>query len=96
MICKKCGHDNSAKAHSGDPWCMYQVKDGKVIDAMFLPSRIPEGWYDSPGAAKAAVVVEPPKVEKVSASISGLTQKIDGRTKAGKKAKLDVNSSGSD
>ena len=93
MICNKCGHDNTEEAHSGDPWCMYQVKDGKVIDAMFLPNRIPEGWYDSPGAAKAAVVVEPPKVQK------GRWEKVDGRTKEGKAAKkvqVDVNSSGSD
>lgn len=63
MICKKCGHDNNTpvKSHSYDPWCMYQVKDGEVINAMFLPDQIPEGWYDSPGAAKAAVETKPEK-----------------------------------
>lgn len=56
MICEKCGHDNKAvKKHSVDPWCMYQVKDGKVINDLFLPHLIPDGWYDSPGAAKEAV-----------------------------------------
>jgi len=56
MICSKCGHDNAEKPHSLDPWCMYQVKDGVVINAMFLPDRIPEGWYDSPKAAKQALI----------------------------------------
>ncbi len=35
-----------------DPWCMYQFKNGVVINDMFLPHQIPEGWYDSPKAAK--------------------------------------------
>ena len=59
MICSKCGHDNVQKPHSLDPWCMYQVKGGVVINAMFLPDRIPEGWYDSP---KAAVKAESMKI----------------------------------
>jgi len=58
MICSKCGHNDSEKAHSLDPWCMYQVKDGVVINAMFLPDRIPEGWYDSPKAATLARIDE--------------------------------------
>ena len=56
MICSKCGHDNAQKPHSLDPWCMYQVKGGVVINAMFLPDRIPEGWYDSPKAARNALI----------------------------------------
>ncbi len=91
MICSNCGHD-SAKTHAVDPWCMYQVRDGVVVNELFLPHLIPEGWYDSPKAAKAAVKVVEPPIERVSV----VTKKTDGRTKAGKKAKLDVNSSGSD
>ncbi len=95
MICSECGHDNTAKVHTVDPWCMYQVKDGKVVNAMFLPDRIPEGWYDSPKAAKAALEVEEPEpgeVDKVE------PDKVDGRTKAGKaeKARLNDYSSGTD
>lgn len=33
-------------------WCMYKVVEGKVTTGMFLPDAIPDGWYDSPGAAK--------------------------------------------
>ena len=57
MICKKCGYDDSVEnqKHNHDPWCMYQVKGGEVINDMFHPDRIPDGWYDSPGAAKEAV-----------------------------------------
>lgn len=95
MICKKCGHDNTEEAQSVDPWCRYQVRDGVMIDKLFLPHLIPEGWYDSPGAAKAAFE---PKVTIISAeaTLESPLKKVDGRTKAAKQAKLDVNSSGSD
>jgi len=117
MICSKCGHNDSEKAHSLDPWCMYQVKDGVVINAMFLPDRIPEGWYDSPKAAKQATAmeiigksstkavkisladklathdpmgVELVEVEKIIKEVEKIN-KIDGRTKAGRKLKAKVN-----
>ena len=79
MICCKCGHDNAEKSHKVDPWCMYQVKDGKVINDLFQPSMIPEGWYDSPKAAREAVT-----------KIDGRTK--EGRQQ---RAILDDNSSGS-
>lgn len=68
MICSKCGHDNTVKSHTIDPWCMYQVKGGEVINAMFLPDRIPEGWFDSPKAAKAADTPKTTNTEKKKAS----------------------------
>lgn len=88
MICSKCGHDNSGKAHTADAWCMYQVRDGKVVNDMFLPDRIPEGWYDSPKAAKAAI--EDP--------VNDSDKKIDGRSKEARqlKAQADGDSSGTD
>jgi len=100
MICSKCGHNDSEKPHSLDPWCMYQVKDGVVINAMFLPDRIPEGWYDSPKAAKHAVAMD--IIGNPSANIDEIVaswpvvehktpEKIDGRTKEGKAAKAKLN-----
>jgi hypothetical protein len=53
MICPHCGKEVEEVAKK-DPWCMYQVKDGKVINQLFDPDQIPEGWYDSPKAAKLA------------------------------------------
>ena len=99
MKCPNCGHDDSPESHVVDPWCMYQVKDGKVINDLFLPHLIPEGWHDSPKAAKAAVEakVEQPKPEpKIEAKVA--VTKVDGRTKAGKalKAKTNDNSTRAD
>jgi len=54
MICDKCGHETAGKP-SRDPWCMYQVRGGKVINKLFDPTQIPDGWYDSPSAAQGAV-----------------------------------------
>ena len=69
MICEKCGHKLTQKAEK-DPWCMYQVKDGQVINQMFDPDDVPKGWYDSPKAAKAAKPTKP-KLQK--ANSLGLT-----------------------
>lgn len=45
-------------AEDGDKTCRYQVKDGEVINQLFPMGnkdwKIPNGWYDSPKAAKAA------------------------------------------
>jgi len=103
MICSKCGHDNVQKPHSLDPWCMYQVKDGVVINAMFLPDRIPKGWYDSPKAAKQALIDPTEMFREKAMHILGerqsdankentrkILEKIDGRTKAGRKLKAKV------
>jgi len=66
MKCDQCGHE-VAERPSVDPWCMYKMENGKVINAMFDPTQIPEGWYDSPGAAFKALPVEelfdPEKIE---------------------------------
>lgn len=79
MICEHCGKPaQAAKKQSKDPWCMYQVKDGAVINQLFHPDRIPDGWYDSPKAAKAAL--EKPKPAK-----------IDLRTKEGRAMKAKSN-----
>jgi len=51
MFCKECGQKISSEAK--DPWCMYKVEGGQVINQLFNPDQIPEGWYDSPKAAKA-------------------------------------------
>ncbi len=37
-----------------DKWYMYQVQGSDVKSELFDPDKIPDGWYDSPGAAKAA------------------------------------------
>ena len=75
---------------------MYQVKNGQVINKLFHPDRIPEGWYDSPKAAKAAL--EQPKIEKAEEAPEEAPKKIDLRTKEGRalKAQLDDNSPGTD
>ena len=52
MICTNCGHDNTVTAVK-DPWCMYRVENGQVINKLFDPDNIPTGWFDSPKAAKA-------------------------------------------
>ena len=103
MICSKCGHDNAQKPHSLDPWCMYQVKDGKIINDLFLPHMIPEGWYDSPKTAKAAIEPKKDGLRQAESSFlgsigKGVSKKVDGRTKQAKaiKAKLGGDSSGSD
>jgi hypothetical protein len=66
MICEKCGHNDQIPEK--DEWCMYQVKDGLVINQMFHPDRIPKGWFDSPKAAKSA---KKPRAKK--ATNAGLT-----------------------
>ena len=53
MFCKECGQVIGEAAK--DPWCMYRFENGQVINKMFHPDQIPEGWYDSPKAATAAV-----------------------------------------
>lgn len=53
MLCQKCGQPVVVKPKK-DPWCMYQCKDGKVINKLFQPDAIPDGWFDSPKAAKKA------------------------------------------
>jgi hypothetical protein len=58
MICDKCGQE--VAEDQKDPWCMYQMKDGKVISQLFHPDQIPEGWHDSPKAAQAAVTKRGP------------------------------------
>ncbi|MEE8289572.1 MAG: hypothetical protein V3R25_09185 [Nitrosomonadaceae bacterium] len=63
MICEKCG-TNLGSGPKKDPWCMYKAENGQVINAMFHPDSIPEGWYDSPKAAKAALVPKEEKVEE--------------------------------
>ena len=66
MICNKCGHDNTPKREVRDPWCMYKVENGIVINKLFDPLYIPDGWYDSPRAARAGI--EPKKSEAVEKS----------------------------
>ena len=59
--CDNCGHTNveKSKSNSKDPWCMYHMNDsGAVINDMFHPDLIPDGWYDSPGAAKEGKIAE--------------------------------------
>lgn len=65
-----------------DPWWMYKSINGKVESHLFDPDKIPKGWYDSPGAARAAAK---PK-------------KLDGRSKEAKllKAQENGDSSGLD
>lgn len=53
MICTNCGHSNEEKPVK-DKWVMYQIKNGKVINALFCPDNTPPGWFDSPRAALAA------------------------------------------
>ena len=60
MHCEKCGQSMLVESQK-DPWCMYQIKDGKVINKLFHPDAIPDGWFDSPKAAKAATTE--PQVE---------------------------------
>ena len=55
MICSHCGEA------SKNPWHMYKVEGGEVINRLFTPGHIPDGWYDSPKAAKAALE-QPSKV----------------------------------
>lgn len=52
MICKSCGSIIEDKVEK-DPWCMYKLQNGKVINQLFRPDKIPRGWHDSPGAAMA-------------------------------------------
>ena len=47
-----------------DHWCMYKVEDGQVINQLFEPSEIPNGWYDSPKAARAALAPVPSRKVK--------------------------------
>jgi hypothetical protein len=34
--------------------CGYQAQDGKIVSKNFDGPDLPEGWHDSPGAAKEA------------------------------------------
>jgi len=54
MKCESCGNEIKENAHK-DPWCMYQLVEGKIINKLFHPDEIPNGWYDSPKAARSAV-----------------------------------------
>tara|TARA_R110000803_G_scaffold210685_4_gene283239 strand:- start:8674 stop:8907 length:234 start_codon:yes stop_codon:yes gene_type:complete len=58
MICNRCGFDNSIVEESTDPCFMYQVQGNEVKGEKFHPRKIPDGWYDSPKAAKAALEVK--------------------------------------
>ena len=60
MICTKCGHDNTVTAVK-DPWCMYRVENGLIINKLFDPDKIPGGWFDSPKAARKGA---PKKLKK--------------------------------
>ena len=57
MLCKACGQEIIKEQK--DRWCMYQVQDGKVVDQLFHPDVIPDGWYESPALAKASVTDVP-------------------------------------
>lgn len=89
MKCDRCGHENKPKAAPSDPCWMYQVVKGTVKSQMFDPREVPEGWYDSPPAAKKAL--EEPKKESEP-------KKIDGRSKHARsmKAQDNDNSTGTD
>ena len=41
---------------TSDPCYMYQVFNGVVEARLFDPREIPDDWYDSPKAAKAALI----------------------------------------
>ena len=85
MKCEHCGHE-ATETPKQDPWCMYQVNGaGVVIDQDFDPDNIPDGWYDSPGAAKLAI-----------AETAKEPSKVDMRSKEGRalKAAQDDNSTG--
>ena len=86
MICDRCGYDNNIVGESTDPTWMYQVQGSEVKGELFHPKQVPNGWYDSPKAAKAAN--SEPKVEK----------KVDGRSKAARllRTQSDDNSTGID
>ena len=56
MFCDKCGQPTEGKIK--DPWCMYKFENGQVINQLFHPDQIPDGWHDSPGAATVAVKEE--------------------------------------
>ena len=64
MICNKCGHDNTPKRVKRDPFCMYQAQGSEVINKLFDPLKIPDGWYDSPAAAREAIL-KPVKSEVI-------------------------------
>ena len=85
MKCERCGFDNSVEEVSTDPCWMYQLQGSEVKSELFDPRKIPEGWYDSPKAAKAALVpkAEAPKIEA--------PKKVDGRSKAARLAKAREN-----
>ena len=60
MICNQCGYNNTIIEESTDPCWMYQVQGSEVKGELFHPKQVPNGWYDSPKAAKAALI---PKAE---------------------------------
>ena len=62
MICKRCNYDNSIVEVSTDPCWAYKLVNGEVKGELFHPKEIPEGWFDSPKAAKAPKEPETPKV----------------------------------
>lgn len=66
MLCEKCGHKMQHKV-ARDPWCMYQLVDDRVISALFDPDEIPEGWYDSPKAARLGAA--PKRTRRTKAEI---------------------------
>ena len=92
MKCKHCGNSLEAKP-AKDPWHMYQSKCGTVISKLFDPDNIPDGWYDSPGAAKAGEVKVEAKPEVIKADKPKRTRRTPAQMAAAKlKAVEDVNS----
>ncbi|WP_299077179.1 hypothetical protein [uncultured Paraglaciecola sp.] len=84
MICKQCGCDSEYKVQSRDPWCMYKIRDGRVVSETFDPLYVPNGWHDSPKAAK----------EAEARKAIPLEIKSKNRSKKPKKVKNNVNGSG--
>lgn len=62
MKCTHCGSE-IAQRPSRDPWCMYKLENDVVINMLFDPNNIPDGWYDSPRAARLGVHDPVPPVD---------------------------------
>tara|TARA_R110000803_G_scaffold91610_1_gene159138 strand:- start:452 stop:658 length:207 start_codon:yes stop_codon:yes gene_type:complete len=54
---------------------MYKVVNGEVKGELFDPREIPEGWYDSPKAAKAALILKA-EVKTKKQSCGQKTEKV--------------------
>ncbi len=85
MICSHCGEE------SPNAWCMYQLEGDRVISKLFTESHIPEGWYDSPKAARASKEVK--KEVKVKRTRRTPAQMAEARAKQNEGVD-DVDSSG--